>query len=59
MRRGRWEKGEARKKRRDGDTLGHCDSFFFLIHCNWEKKNAKRVVRGISANYISELKDSD
>ena len=58
MRRGRWEKGEARKKRRDGDTLGHCDSFFFNP-LQLEKKNAKRVVRGISANYISELKDSD
>ena len=38
MRRVRREKGEARKKRRDGDAPRHCDSFFFLIHCNWKKK---------------------
>ena len=58
MRRGRREKGEARKKRRDGDALRRCDSFFFYP-LQLEKKNAKRVVRGISVNYISELKDSD
>ena len=61
MRRGRREKGEAKKKRQDGDahtTLRHCDSFFFNP-LQLEKKNAKRVVRGISVNYISQLKDSD
>lgn len=60
MRRGRREKGKARKKRRNGDALGHRDSFFFFQSIATEKKEKeiKRVVRGISAN-IFELKDSD
>lgn len=61
MRRGRREKGKARKKRRNGDALGHRDSFFFFqsIAAEKKKKKRKRVVRGISSNYIFELKDSD
>ena len=64
MRRGRREKGKARKKRRNGDALGHRDSFFFFQSIaagkkKKRKKKRKRVVRGISSNYIFELKDSD
>lgn len=31
--------GGGEEKRRDGDALGHRDSFFSLVNCNCNKKH--------------------
>ena len=53
MRRGRREKGKARKKRRNGDALGHRDSFFFFQSiAAGKKKREKRKENVLCVAYL-------